>query len=325
MRKIIAALACVMAATIGSAAAQTWPSRPITVIVPFPAGGPTDAIVRVLGERMRLSLGQPLVVEYVTGAAGTIGLTRAARAAPDGHTVIFGHWGTHVMAGAVYPLQIDLAKDFAPVSLLPSNPYLLVSKTAIPATNLQELIAWLKANEDKASQGTPGVNTGPHLFGQLLQQRTGTRFALVPYRGSGPALQDLMAGQIDLMFEQAQTSLQHVRGGRLKAYAVTAPARLASAPEIPTVDEAGVPGLHMSLWYGLWASGGTPRDVVDKLNAAVVEALADPAVRQRLTELELQVPPRDRQTPEALAAYQKAEIDKWWPIIKATAAKPAGN
>jgi tripartite-type tricarboxylate transporter receptor subunit TctC len=325
MRVSVAALAGATLAMLGAASAETYPSRPITVIVPFPAGGPTDAIVRVLGERMRVSLGQPLVVEYVTGASGTIGLTRAARAAPDGHTVIFGHWGTHVMSGAVFPLTIDVVNDFAPVALLPSNPYLLVSKTALPAGNLQELIAWLKANDDKASQGTPGVNTGPHLFGQMLQKATGTRFALVPYRGSGPALQDLMAGQIDIMFDQAQTSLQHVRGGRLKAYAVTAPARLASAPDIPTVDEAGLPGLHMSLWYGLWASGGTPRTVVDKLNAAAVEALADPTVRARLTELELQIPPREQQTPEGLAVYQKAEIAKWWPIIKAAVSKAEAN
>ena len=233
--------------------------------------------------------------------------------------------GTHVMSGAVYPLPFDLVKDFAPISLLPSNPYILVSKPGLAVNNLQELIAWLKQNADKASQGTPGVITGPHLFGQMLQQRTGTRFALVPYRGSGPALQDLMAGQIDLMFEQAQTSLPHIRGGRLKAFAVTAPTRLASAPAIPSVDEAGVPGLHMSLWYGLWASAGTPRNIVDKLNAAVVDALADSAVRQRLTELELQAPPRDQQTPDALAAYQKAEIDKWWPIIKAANIKVDAN
>src|SRR5262245_13212354 len=176
MRRLAMALAGAAVATLGAAAAETYPSRPITVIVPFPAGGPTDAIVRVLGERMRVSLGQPMVVEYVTGASGTIGLARAARAAPDGYTVIFGHWGTHVMSGAVFPLTFDLVRDFAPVSLLPSNPYVLVSKAAVPAGNLQELVAWLKANADKASQATPGVNTGPHLFGQMLQQRTGARF-----------------------------------------------------------------------------------------------------------------------------------------------------
>src|SRR5215813_10748287 len=324
MRKLllVAALACVSGL---ACAADSYPSRPVTVVVPFPAGGPTDAIVRLLGERMRVSLGQPLIVEYVSGAAGTVGLGRVARAAPDGYTIIFGHTGTHVLSGATYTLGFDLVKDFAPISLLPSNPYLLVSRPSLPAGDLNGLVAWLKANGDKATQGIPGVKTGPHLAGLHFQSITGTRFALVPYRGSGPALQDLMAGQIDLMFEQVQTSLQHVRGGRIKAYAVTAPSRLASAPEIPTVDEAGVPGLHMSLWYGLWASGGTPREIVDKLNSAVVDALADATVRQRLAELELQIPPRDQQTPEALHAYQQAEIDKWWPIIKAANMKAQSN
>src|SRR5499426_411093 len=321
---LVAAFAC---ASGLACAADSYPSRPITVVVPFPAGGPTDAIVRLLGERMRLSLGQPLVVEYVTGAAGTIGLGlgRVARAAPDGYTVIFGHTGTHVHAGIFYALPFDLVKDFAPISLLPSNPYLLVTKPGVPAKDLQELIAWLKQNGDKASQGTPGVNTGPHLAGKHFQSITGTRFAFIPYRGSAPALQDLMGGQIDLMFEQAQTSLQHVRAGRIKAYAVTASSRLASAPDIPTVDEAGVPDLHMTLWYGLWASGGTPKDVIARLNAAVVETLTDPAVRQRLAELELEIPSPAEQTPEALAARQKADIEKWWPIVKANNMKPEAN
>jgi tripartite-type tricarboxylate transporter receptor subunit TctC len=329
MRKLllVAALAGLPAIGLPSLgnANDVYPSRPITVVVPFPAGGPTDAIVRLLGERMRVSLGQPLVVEYVTGAAGTIGLTRVARAAPDGYTIIFGHTGTHVLSGAFYALPFDLMKDFAPISLLPSNPYLLVTKSGVPAKDVRDLIAWLQQNGDKASQGIPGVNTGPHLAGKHFQSLTGTRFAFIPYRGSAPALQDLMAGQIDLMFEQVQTSLQHVRAGRIKAYAVTANTRLASAPDIPTTAEAGVPDLQMSLWYGLWATGGTPKDVVAKLNAAVVETLADPAVRQRLTELELDIPSRAQQTPEALAALQKADIEKWWPIVKASNMKPEAN
>lgn len=324
MRKLllIAAFACISGLAHAN---DIYPSRPITVVVPFPAGGPTDAIVRLMSERMRQSLGQPLVVEYVTGAAGTIGLTRVARAAPDGYTVIFGHTGTHVHSGLFYALPFDLVKDFAPISLLPSNPYLLVTKPGVPAGNLQELIAWLQQNGDKASQGTPGVNTGPHLAGKHFQSLTGTRFAFIPYRGSAPALQDLIAGQVDMMFEQAQTSLQHVRAGRIKAYAVTAGTRLASAPDIPTTAEAGVPDLQVSLWYGLWATGGTPRDVVAKLNTAVVETLADPAVRQRLTELELEIPSRNQQTPEALAAQQKAEIEKWRAIVKASDMKPEAN
>jgi tripartite-type tricarboxylate transporter receptor subunit TctC len=325
MRKLALALTLAVIMPAASGAVETFPSRPITVVNPFPPGGPTDAIVRLVSDRMRASLGQPLVVEYVTGAAGTVGLTRVARAAPDGYTIIFGHTGTHVLTGATYALGFDLVKDFAPIALLPSNPYLLVTKPALPANNLGELVAWLKVNGDKASQGIPGVKTGPHLAGLHFQTITGTRFAFIPYRGSAPALQDLMAGQIDLMFEQVQTSLQHVRGGRLKAHAVTAKTRLASAPDIPTVDEAGAPDLHVSLWYGLWATGGTPKDVIAKLNAAVVDALADPVVRQRLTELELEIPPREKQTPEALAALQKAEIEKWWPIVKAAGLEAQAN
>jgi len=323
--KLLAAVVAAWLAALAPASAETFPSRPITVIVPFPPGGPTDAIVRLMSERMRVSLGQPLIVEYVSGAAGTVGLGRVARAAPDGYTIIFGHTGTHVLSGATYTLGFDLVKDFAPISLLPSNPYLLVSRPSLPAGDLNGLVAWLKANGDKATQGIPGVKTGPHLAGLHFQSITRTRFAFAPYRGSAPALQDLMAGQIDLMFEQVQTSLQHVRDARLKAYAVTANARLASAPDIPTVDEAGAPGLHVSLWYGLWATGGTPRDVVARLNAAVVDALADPAVRQRLNDLELEIPAREKQTPEALAALQKAEIEKWWPLVKAAGLEAQAN
>jgi tripartite-type tricarboxylate transporter receptor subunit TctC len=300
-----------------SAPAQVYPSRPVALVVPFAAGGPSDTVARVLSERMSVSLGQSIVIENVTGGAGSIAVGRVARAAPDGYTLSFGHWSTHVVNGAVYPLQYDLLKDLEPISLLPSNPMLIVAKNAVPAKDLKELIAWLKANEDKASAGTSGPGSGSHIAALYFQQITGTRFRFVPYRGTGPALQDLMAGHIDLVVDQVSNSLPHARGGVIKAFAVTAQGRLASAPDIPTVDEAGVPGLYMTIWYGLWAPKGSPKDVIAKVNAAVVEALADPTVCRRFTDLGLDVPPRDQQTPEALAAHHKAEIEKWWPLIKA--------
>jgi tripartite-type tricarboxylate transporter receptor subunit TctC len=323
MRWLILAVAIASLCGAGaSASAQTYPSRPITVIVPFPAGGPTDAIVRILGERMRVSLGQPLVVEYVTGGTGTIGVGRAARAAPDGHTLLIGHLFTNVISPAFYPLTYDVVKDFAPVARLPSNPFFLVAKNSVPAKNLSELIAWVKANQQTVSFGTPGANSLPHIAGIAFQSMTGTRFPFVPYRGAAPAMQDLIAGQIDLMVDQVQNSLPHIRAGRIKAFAITDTARVPSAPDIPSVDEAGLPGLHMTLWYGFWVPAATPPAIVAKLNAAVVDAFADPAVRARLAELELQIPSREQQTPAALAALQKAEIEKWWPIVKAAGLKP---
>ena len=299
------------------ARAQTYPSRPVTMIVPYPAGGPTDTIARLLGERMRASLGQPVVIENVAGAGGNIGVGRVARAAGDGYTLGIGHWGSHVVNGAIYTLPYDLLTDLEPVALISDGPQLIVAAKSVPAKNIQELIAWLKANPGKAMVGTTGVGGASHLAGILFQNSTGTNIQIVPYRGAAPRMQDMLSGQIHLAFDQAASSLPQVQGGNLQAYAVTSKTRLTVAPDIPTVDEAGLPGFYISVWHGLWASKGTPKDAVRRLNAAAVEALADPTVRQRLTELGQELPARAQQTPEALAAYQKAEIEKWWPIIKA--------
>jgi tripartite-type tricarboxylate transporter receptor subunit TctC len=300
-----------------AAVAQNYPSRPITMIVPFSAGGPTDTIARIMAERVRGPLGQTVVIENVTGAAGSIGVGRVARSAPDGYTLSIGHWSTHVVNGAIYSLPYDVFNDFEPISLIASNPQLVISKLGVPATNLKELIAWSKANQDKLSVGTAGAGSASHVSGVYFQNTLGARFQFIPYRGAAPALQDVMAGQVDIMFEQAANSLPQVRGRTIRAYAVTAKKRLVSAPDIPTVDEAGLPDFYIAVWHGLWAPKGTPKEVIGKLTAAVREALADPAVQKRLVELGQDIPPPEQQSPEALAAYHKAEIDKWWPIIKA--------
>jgi tripartite-type tricarboxylate transporter receptor subunit TctC len=322
-RTLFSLIAIAFAAISGTrATAQPYPSRPITMLVPLAAGGPLDTIARILAEPMRLSLGQPVIVENVTGAAGSIGTGRVARAVPDGYTFGMGFLGTLVLNGAVYSLPYDVVKDIDPIALLSSNPHVIVANTALPATNLRELIAWLKLNADKASAGTAGAGTTTHLGGLLFQQSAGVRFQLVPYRGAAPALQDVMAGQINLMIDVASDSLPFLQSGKIKAFAVTARTRLASAPEIPTVDEAGLPGFYMSTWYGLFGPKGLPGDVLAKLNAATVSALADGAVRRRLADLGLDIAPRDQQTPQALATLQRAEIEKWWPIIKAANIKP---
>ena len=316
-----AAVLGLTATSSGDAAAQAYPSRPITMIVPFPAGGPSDTLARVLSEHIRGSLGQPIVIENVAGASGSIGVGRVARASPDGYTLTLGNWPTHVINGAVYALPYDLRTDFEPVSLIANNPQLIVTKKTMPAQNLKEFIRWLQANPDKASKGTSGVGSAIHVAGVFLQQETGTRFQFVPYRGGAQAMQDLVAGRIDFMIDLAANALPHVRAGSIKAYAVTDKKRLPSAPEIPTVDEAGVPGLQVSTWFGLWGTKGTPRAVITKLNASLTEALADPAVRMRFADLGQEMFPREQQTPEALAAFHKAEIEKWWPIIKAAGIK----
>ncbi|WP_213288013.1 tripartite tricarboxylate transporter substrate-binding protein [Bradyrhizobium sp. sGM-13] len=302
---------------VAIAAEQVYPSRPITMIVPFAAGGPTDTIARTLAEPMRVSLGQPVILENVTGAAGGIGTGRVARAAGDGYTLVIGVWGTHVLNGAIYPLSYDLLKDFEPISLVASNPMMIVARKAMPANNLMELIAWLKANPDKASAGTTGTGGASHVAAILFQKETSTRFQFVPYRGLAPAMQDLVAGQIDMIIDNPATSLPQARAGTIKAYATTAKARLAAAPDIPTADEAGLPGFIVSQWTALWAPKGTPKAIIAKLNEAVVESLADKNVLARLADLGQSIPPRDQQTPESLGAFQRAEIEKWWPIIKA--------
>jgi tripartite-type tricarboxylate transporter receptor subunit TctC len=311
----------VLAALGPAAAAQTYPTRPITMNVPFAAGGPTDTIARVVAQRMSATLGQSIVIENVTGADGTIGVGRVARAAPDGYMLSVGQWSTHVLNGAAYALPYDLLKDFEPVALISTNPLVIVSYKGLPASNLKELIDWLKANPDRAAMGIGSM--AHRVSGVYFQNLTGTRFTLVPYRGAAPAMQDMMAGQIQLMFDQAATSLPLVRAGSTRPYAVTAATRLPAAPDLPTVDEAGLAGFHIAVWTALWAPHATPRAIIDRLNAAVVEAVADPAVRKRLTEeLGQDIPPPAEQTPDALRAYQKAEIEKWWPLIKSANIRP---
>jgi tripartite-type tricarboxylate transporter receptor subunit TctC len=315
----LAAGAAAIPAVSRVASAQAYPARAITMIVPFAAGGPADVYARIMAERMRISLGQAVIVENVTGAAGTVGVGRVARATPDGYTLSIGPGlSTHVINAAIYDFQYDVVKDFEPVALLSLIPQMIVAKKAMPADDLKGLISWLKANPDTALQGTSGVGSAGHLAGVLFQQQTGTRFGFVPYRGLAPALQDLVAGRVDMLIDLPLNSLPYVRDGTLKAYAVMAKSRMTIAPEIPTVDDAGVPGLYMSLWYSIFAPKGTPKDIVGKLNSAVVDALADPALRARFAEFGHEILPRDQQTPEALRDLQNAEIQKWWPIIKAS-------
>jgi tripartite-type tricarboxylate transporter receptor subunit TctC len=313
----LAAGAAAVPALARIAPAQTYPSRPITMVVALAAGGSSDLLARILAERMGAVLGQTVVVENAGGASGSIGVGRVARAAPDGYTLSFGHWGTHVVNGAIYQLPYNVLTDFEPIALLVSNPQMILARKSMPADDLAGLVAWLKANPDRATQGTSGPGGPAHVTGVYFQRESGTRYQFVPYRGLGPAMQDLVAGQIDIMVDNPATALALIRNGSIKAYAVMTRSRLAAAPEIPTADEAGLPGFFTSNWFGLWAPARTPQSVVARLNAAVVAALAEPAVRARLGELAQEIFPREQQTPQALAALQRAEIDKWWPIIKA--------
>jgi tripartite-type tricarboxylate transporter receptor subunit TctC len=301
---------------IGGAVAQTYPSRPITIIAPFPPGGPSDALARILSGPLEAALGQPIVIENVGGAGGTIGAARVARAEPDGYTLLIGQWGTQVVNPVTYNLTYDAANDFAPIALLAVTPQMIIARKDFPASDVRELIAWLKANPDKAQAATVGAAGGAQVAGLYFQKITGTRFGFVPYRGGAPAMQDLMAGRVDIMFDQAANAITQVRAGTIKAYAVMTEARWHLAPDIPTIDEAGAQGLHVAYWHALFAPKATPPDVIAKVNAAVVNALADAKVRQSFAAQGQDIWPREQQTPQALAALYKAEIDKWWPIIR---------
>jgi tripartite-type tricarboxylate transporter receptor subunit TctC len=313
----LAAGAAVLPAFSGVARAQAYPTRPITLVAPFPPGGPVDTIARILAEHMRGSLGQPLLVENIAGAAGSLGVGRVARAAPDGYTLIVGQWSTHVANAAIYKLQYDTLADFAPIALLSNNPGLIVGRKNLPANDLKELVAWLKANPETATQGTPGAGGFGHIGGVFFQNVTGTKYQFVPYRGAAPMIQDLLAGQFDIAIDTPTTSIPQIRGGAIKGFAVMSKTRLAAVPDLPTADEAGVPGLYLLQWNAVWAPKGTPGDIVTRLNQAIVRAMADPAVRQRLADLGQEIYPPELQTPEALAEFQKTELHKWGPIITA--------
>ena len=319
-RTLVAALIATFALAL-PALAEDYPSRPVTVVVPFAAGGPSDAMMRILGEGMKRSLGQSIVIENITGAGGSIGVGHVVHSAPDGYTIGFGHLGTHVANGAIYKLSYDLVADLEPIVLLPSNPMVVVSKNAVPAKTLRDLIAWLKSRPQPATAGTAGAGSGSHIAGLAFEKAAGVSVQFVPYRGTAPALNDLVAGQIDIIVDQLSNSINQVRAGNIRAYAVTDSKRSDQAQDIPTTDEAGLQDFHMTLWSGLWAPKGTPKQIIDKLNKAANEALADPQVKKQLENLGLRMPPPSQSTPEALGDWQKAEMAKWWPMIKSANVK----
>jgi tripartite-type tricarboxylate transporter receptor subunit TctC len=318
MRKVTVVIAGLVAATMsgGIASAQVYPSHPIAIVVPFPAGGATDVLARIVAEPLRASLGQPVLIENVSGAGGTIGVDRVAHAAADGYTLSLGQWTSHVGSGAMYHVSYDLLRDFKPVALLATAPQWIVVKQAFPANDLKEMIQWLKNNPNKASAATYGVGSGPQLCAIYLQNTSGARFQVVPYRGGAPAMQDLLAGQIDFICDLSANSLPQVRAGKIRALAVLSKNRWFAAPEVPTADEQRMPGFYLPFWHALWAPAGTPDNLIATLNKAVVTALADPAIQERFADLGQETFPLAQQTPEALGAFHKAEIEKWWPIIK---------
>jgi tripartite-type tricarboxylate transporter receptor subunit TctC len=322
MSRLLAASGFALALGLAPAAsADDYPSRTIVMVAPLGVGGSTDIIGRIMADAMGRQLGQTIVVENTTGAGGTIGEGRVAHATPDGYTIGIGQWGTNVANGAIYKLNYDLMKDFEPIGLIATQPFFVAARKDMPAKNLKELVAWLKANGDKTNEGHSGVGTPSHVAGLLLQQAVGTKWTMVPYRGAGDASQALLAGQIDVLLVTPAVGAPQMKAGQIKVYAVTAPQRIDTAPVVPTTDEAGLPGYHFSFWHGLWAPKGTPKPIITKLNESLRKALADPTTRKRLLDLAQDIFPPDQQSPEALRNFQQGEIDKWWPIIKAAGIK----
>jgi tripartite-type tricarboxylate transporter receptor subunit TctC len=315
MKKLILVAAWIVALA-GSAVADDYPSRPITLVVPLGVGGSTDVIARLVAEGMRQALHQTIVVENFTGAGGTIGVGRVAHAAPDGYTILVGQWGTNIASGAIYKLNFDVLKDLEPVGLIATQPFLIVSRSTLPANNLKELIAWIKANPGKATEGNSGVGSPSHVSGILFQKAINSPMQMIPYRGAGESTQAIVSGQIDVLLNTPAVSMEQLKAGQIKVFAVTAKTRLATAPDVPTTDEAGLPGFYFSFWHAVWVPKGTPKAIVDKLNAALKTTLADPAIRQKLIGLAQEIYPPAEQTPEALDKFEHEEATKWWPIIK---------
>jgi tripartite-type tricarboxylate transporter receptor subunit TctC len=317
MRKLVCA-AALAAAVLGPATSRAadYPSHPITMVVPLGVGGSTDVIARIVAQGMGDELGQRIVVENTTGAGGTIGEGRVARASPDGYTIGIGQWGTNVATGAIYKLNYDLMKDFEPIGLIATQPFFIVARSTMPANNLKELIAYLRKNADKTNVGNSGVGSPSHVSGILFEKAVGVKLTMVPYRGAGDSTAALLGGQIDVMLNTPALSVKQMESGKIKVYAVTAKNRIAIAPNVPTTDEAGLPGFYFTFWHALWAPKGTPKDIIAKLDGALRKTLANPATRKRLTDLAQEIFPPEEQGPEALAKFQQAEIDKWWPIIK---------
>jgi len=317
MRKLVFAAACGAAlSAVSPTLAADYPTRPITLVVPLSVGGSTDVIARIVAQGMGEALGQTIVVENTAGAGGTIGEGRVSRAKPDGYTIGIGQWGTNVATGAIYNLPYDLMKDFEPIGLIATQPFFIVARKTMSANNLKELLAWLRENGDKTNVGNSGVGSPSHVSAILFQKAVGVKLTMVPYRGAGDSTAALLAGQVDVMLNTPAISVAQMKAGQIKVYAVTAKSRIAIAPDVPTTDEAGLPGFYFTFWHALWAPKGTPKEIVDKLNGALRTALANPSTRKKLIDLAQEIFPTEEQSPEALRKFQQAEIDKWWPIIK---------